>query len=68
MAGLDPAISVSTVPREMAGSGAGHDAKDSVTALILAPMGSGTAMTIEYVNLSADWYHMRFLCDLYQRA
>ena len=46
MAGPDPAISSSTVPREMAGSVAGHDAKGSVTTLDLAPMGSSPAMTL----------------------
>jgi hypothetical protein len=39
MAGLDPAISVSKVPREMAGSVAGHDVKNGMTTDILAPMG-----------------------------
>ena len=39
MAGLDPAISFSAVPREMAGSGAGHDAESVRPPRNLAPMG-----------------------------
>src|SRR6266700_3032541 len=62
MAGLDPAIYTSTLPREMAGSVAGHDVKIPSSGLNLMPMRLDRAMTVKQgpVNLFAD------LCDSFR--